>query len=42
VRANYEKLIEDEPERFVRVDASQSPEDVLVAVETALDRLEYR
>ena len=41
VRANYERLIENEPERFVRVDASQSPEEVLERVETVLaDRLE--
>ncbi|WP_049997825.1 dTMP kinase [Halococcus sediminicola] len=39
VRSNYEQLVEYEPERFVRVDASQPPEDVLAAVETALDRL---
>lgn len=41
VRANYERLIEDEPERFVRVDASQPQEaverEVLEAVETLLD-----
>ncbi|KAB1193296.1 dTMP kinase [Haloferax sp. MBLA0076] len=35
VRANYERLIEAEPERFVRVDATQPPEDVLDAVEAA-------
>ncbi|ELZ96944.1 thymidylate kinase [Haloferax mucosum ATCC BAA-1512] len=36
VRANYERLIDSEPERFVRIDATQPPEDVLGAVETAL------
>ncbi|WP_312909125.1 dTMP kinase [Natronosalvus caseinilyticus] len=41
VRANYERLLENEPDRFVRVDASQPPEDVLEAVESVLaDRLE--
>ena len=39
VRKNYERLIEHEPERFVRVDATQPPEDVLSAVETAIERL---
>jgi dTMP kinase len=39
VRANYEQLIEYEPERFVRIDATQPPEDVLDAVEAALERL---
>ncbi|SEO25998.1 dTMP kinase [Halogranum amylolyticum] len=39
VRANYERLIDAEPERFVRVDATQSPEAVIDAVETALERL---
>jgi dTMP kinase len=33
VRMNYERLIEAEPERFIRVDATQSPEAVLAAVE---------
>ena len=37
VRANYERLIEAEPERFVRIDATQSPEEVLDEVEAALD-----
>ncbi|ELZ82737.1 thymidylate kinase [Haloferax elongans ATCC BAA-1513] len=37
VRANYERLIEAEPERFIRIDATQSPEEVLDAVEAALD-----
>jgi len=39
VRANYERLIDAEPERFVRVDATQSPEAVVAAVEGAVDRL---
>ncbi|GGC47564.1 dTMP kinase [Haloferax sulfurifontis] len=39
VRANYERLIDAEPERFVRVDATQSPEDVLEAVEAALEEI---
>ncbi|EMA05465.1 dTMP kinase [Haloferax denitrificans] len=39
VRANYERLIDAEPERFVRVDATQSPEDVLDAVEAALEEV---
>ncbi|ELZ77994.1 thymidylate kinase [Haloferax larsenii JCM 13917] len=37
VRANYERLIEAEPDRFVRIDATQSPEEVLDEVEAALD-----
>lgn len=39
VRANYETLIGYEPERFVRIDATQPPEGVLDAVEAALERL---
>ncbi len=39
VRANYERLIEAEPERFVRIDATRSPEAVVEAAETALERL---
>ncbi|KAB1187581.1 MULTISPECIES: dTMP kinase [Haloferax] len=39
VRANYERLIEAEPERFVRVDATQPPEDVLDDVEAALEEI---
>ncbi len=35
VQDNYERLIEAEPERFVRVDATRSPEDVITAVESA-------
>ncbi|WP_193308903.1 dTMP kinase [Halorubrum halophilum] len=33
VRRNYERLIDAEPDRFVRVDASRSPEAVLDQVE---------
>ncbi|WP_416840489.1 dTMP kinase [Haloferax sp. DFSO52] len=39
VRANYERLIDAEPDRFVRVDATQPPEDVLDAVESALEAI---
>ncbi len=39
VQANYERLIEAEPERFVRIDATRPPEDVIAAAEDALDRL---
>ncbi|AHG04687.1 thymidylate kinase [Halobacterium sp. DL1] len=39
VRANYEQLIEYAPERFVRIDATQSPEAVLEDAEDVLDRL---
>lgn len=39
VHANYEQLIDYEPERFVRVDASAAPEDVLDGVEAALERV---
>ena len=37
VRANYERLLERDPDRFVRVDASRSPEAVLERVETILE-----
>ncbi|SMO51290.1 dTMP kinase [Halorubrum cibi] len=33
VRENYERLIDDEPERFVRVDATRPLEDVIARVE---------
>ncbi len=36
VRENYERLIDDEPDRFVRVDASQSQADVLDEVREAV------
>lgn len=39
VRANYEDLIDLEPGRFVRVDATQPPEAVIEDVESALDRI---
>jgi dTMP kinase len=39
VRANYEQLLEYAPERFVRIDASQSPEAVLDDAEDVLDRV---
>jgi dTMP kinase len=39
VRANYERLIDADPNRFVRVDATQSPEAVLDRVEAVFDRL---
>lgn len=39
VQRNYERLIELEPERFVRIDASQSPEEVVDATEQALGHL---
>jgi len=38
VRENYEQLIEWSPDRFVRVDATQLPEDVLDEVEHVLER----
>ncbi|PSP59970.1 dTMP kinase [Halobacteriales archaeon QH_7_66_37] len=40
VRSNYERLIDHEPERFVRVDATRPPEEVIAAVEDALDHLD--
>ncbi|MCD2198719.1 dTMP kinase [Halobacterium sp. KA-4] len=39
VRKNYEQLAEYEPERFVRIDATQSPEEVLADAEDVLDRV---
>ncbi|MFC6765321.1 dTMP kinase [Natrinema soli] len=36
VRDNYERLLERDPDRFVRVDATQSPEAVLEAATDAL------
>ena len=39
VRDNYEQLAEYEPERFVRIDATQSPEEVLADAEDVLDRV---
>ncbi len=37
VRANYERLIDSDPERFVRVDATQSPDAVFEAVADRID-----
>lgn len=39
VQANYEQLIEYEPERFVRIDADRSPEQVIESVERTIERL---
>jgi dTMP kinase len=39
VRENYEQLIEYDPERFVRIDASQSPEAVIADAEDVLARV---
>ena len=40
VQANYEKLIADDPDRFVRIDATQSPDTVAAKAEAAVrDRL---
>lgn len=39
VESNYERLIEAEPDRFIRVDGTQSPEVVIKSVESAIDRL---
>ncbi|WP_247731604.1 dTMP kinase [Halovivax limisalsi] len=37
VRENYERLLEAEPERFVRIDATQPPEDVIEAAIRIVD-----
>ena len=37
VRANYERLIDSDPERFVRVDATQSPDAVFEGVVDRID-----
>jgi len=37
VRENYERLVDAEPGRFVRIDASRSPEEVIEAVEDAIE-----
>jgi dTMP kinase len=42
VAERYEALIEAEPERFVRIDASQPPETVLEEVVSVLRRVEER
>jgi dTMP kinase len=39
VQANYEQLIEYNPDRFVRIDAERSPEEVIDAVEKTIERL---
>jgi dTMP kinase len=39
VRENYERLLADEPERFVRIDAARDQTAVLEDVVTAVDRL---
>ena len=39
VRSNYETLLETEPQRFIKVDATQSPEDVLEQVEEILEEV---
>jgi len=39
VRENYERLIDADPERFIRVDASQSPEEVVTAVREGLEAI---
>lgn len=39
VQANYEQLIEYNPDRFVRIDAERSPEEVINGVEKAIERL---
>ena len=42
VQANYERLMKVEPERFYRVDATQSPEEVLKSVENAIEQIADR
>ena len=37
VRENYERLLERDPDRFVRIDATQEPDAVLEAVVSALE-----
>jgi len=39
VRENYERLIEADPDRFVRIDATRSPEEVVAAAERVVERL---
>jgi dTMP kinase len=39
VRENYESLVELEPQRFVRIDATQSPEAVIAAAERAIEQV---
>lgn len=37
VQEQYERLIDDDPDRFVRIDATQSPDDVRSATERAIE-----
>ncbi len=39
VQENYERLIEADPERFVRIDATRSPEAVVAAAEDAIEQV---
>jgi dTMP kinase len=39
VQSNYERLIDADPGRFTRVDATQSPEGVVESVVSAIDHL---
>jgi dTMP kinase len=39
VQQNYERLLDAEPERFVRIDASRSPEEVIDSAMDAVERL---
>jgi dTMP kinase len=39
VQENYEQLIDYNPDRFVRIDAERSPEEVIDGVEEAIERL---
>jgi len=39
VREQYERLVDAEPDRFVRIDATRSPEAVIARVEDVVDRL---
>ena len=39
VQANYERLVESDPDRFVRIDATRSPKAVVAAAEDVVERL---
>ena len=39
VRENYERLVEAEPDRFVRIDAARPPDEVIAAAEDAVEGL---
>jgi dTMP kinase len=39
VQRNYERLVDAEPERFVRIDASRSPEEVINSAVDVVERL---